>query len=302
VWHGLPQTFRREHTAPLEPCEVGAAKHLALQQFQACDLPLHRPITPGQSHPGFDRLIIIAESLGKALEGAPRTLRGAGQPGLARLGVPLAHEVRKVLRQVDGLSDFDVLCAQLGEWLCGRFAARLGTPDDQPSGLPCRQEWAAGLGHDRERRPRWPRPRGLALRLAQALPVTSDGGIAPRIAPLLQLAGEAQGITAAGVPPFEEIRLIGVAETAAPVSTARVLWQGDGAEIAKPRTLAEAQIGGNGMARPAVLPQRPHLLMALNPAGPALGCLLLASRWRGGGRRRPWCRPPEAPPDDGWRH
>jgi hypothetical protein len=40
----------------------------------------------------------------------------------------LAHKLRKVLRQVDGLSDFDVLCAQLGEELCCLFAARLCTP------------------------------------------------------------------------------------------------------------------------------------------------------------------------------
>jgi hypothetical protein len=114
----------------------------------------------------------------------------------------LAHELRKVLRQVDGLSDFDMLGAQLDEWLCGLLVVRRCTPDDQPSCLPCRQEWAAGLGHDWESLPRSPRPRILALRLAQALHVTSDGGIAPRIAPLLQLAIQAQGITAAGVPPF----------------------------------------------------------------------------------------------------
>ena len=41
-------------------------------------------------------------------------------------------------------------------------------------------------------------------------------------------------------------------------------------------------MGGDGMARPASLPQRPHLLMALNPAGPPLGRLLLPGRGRRG--------------------
>jgi hypothetical protein len=138
-----------------------------------------------------------------------------------------------------------------------------------------------GLGHDRERLPRSPQPRGLALRLAQALRVTGDGGIAARIATLLKLAIQAQGITAASVPPFDEIRFIGIEDTAAPVSAARALWQGGGAERAKHRTPTDAQMGGHGMARPALLPQRPHLLMALDSACPPLGRLPLSGRGRG---------------------
>jgi len=51
----------------------------------------------------------------------------------------LAHELRKVLRKVDGLSDFDMLRAQLGELLCFLLVALLCTPSDQPSRLPRRQ-------------------------------------------------------------------------------------------------------------------------------------------------------------------
>jgi hypothetical protein len=40
----------------------------------------------------------------------------------------LAHELRNVLSQVDGLSDFSMLRAQLGEWLCGLLVARRCTP------------------------------------------------------------------------------------------------------------------------------------------------------------------------------
>jgi hypothetical protein len=39
---------------------------------------------------------------------------------------------------------------------------------------------------------------------------------------------------------------------------------GGRAERVKHRTRADAQMGGNGMARPSLLTQRPHLLMALD--------------------------------------
>jgi len=104
-----------QHEAPFEECEARAATHLALEPFQARDLTLHRPMTPGQGAPRFDRVVIIPEPFGKALEGAHSTLRGAGQPGLSLLGLLLAHELRKVLRQGDGLGHFDMRCAKLGE-------------------------------------------------------------------------------------------------------------------------------------------------------------------------------------------
>jgi hypothetical protein len=40
----------------------------------------------------------------------------------------LAHAVGKVLRQRDGLGDFGMLRAQLGEWLRFLLVARLCTP------------------------------------------------------------------------------------------------------------------------------------------------------------------------------
>jgi hypothetical protein len=66
----------------------------------------------------------------------------------------LAYERRKVLRTLDGLSDFDMLRAQLGEWRCFLLVARLCTPSDQPSRLPRRQSRVVGRGHDREGLPR----------------------------------------------------------------------------------------------------------------------------------------------------
>jgi hypothetical protein len=65
---------RSEHKTPLEQRETGAAKHLALEQFQARDLTLDWPTTPGQRDPGFDRVEIIAESFGKPSPGSHGTL------------------------------------------------------------------------------------------------------------------------------------------------------------------------------------------------------------------------------------
>lgn len=139
-----------QHEAPFEACAARAAEHLAREEFHACDLPFHRAMTPGQRDPGFDRVIIIAASFGHTLEGAHRTLRGAGQPGLERLGVLLAHKRRQVPRPVDGLRNFGMLRAQLGAQLGFLLVTLRCTPSDQPSHLPCRQEWAAGLSDDGE--------------------------------------------------------------------------------------------------------------------------------------------------------
>ena len=174
-----------------------------------------------------------------------------------------------------------MLRAQLGELLGVVLGALLLMPYHQPGRLTSGEEPLVGLGHDGEGRPRPPLPRGLALRLAQALHVTGDGGIAARIATPLELTIQAQGIVTAGVPPFQEIGFIGIEDTVAPVTASPALGQGGRAEIAKHRILADAQMGGNGMPRPPLLVQRPHLLMALDPAGPTLGRLLLSGRWRG---------------------
>ena len=270
-----------QHEAPFEECEARAAKHLALEPFQARDLTLHRTITPGQGDPRFDRVVIIPDPFGKALEGSHGTLGGTREPGLQLLGLPLAHEVGKVLGEVNGLGHVRMLRAQLGELLGVVLGARLLMPYHQPGRLTSGEEPWVGLGHHWEGRPRPPLPGRLALCLAQALRVTGDG-IAARIATLLELAIEAQGITAAGVPPFQEIGFIGVEDTVATVTASPALWQGGRAQIAKHRILPDAQVGGDGMPRPPLVVQRPHLLMALDPAGPALGRLLLSGRGRGG--------------------
>jgi hypothetical protein len=167
VWYRLPHTSRSQHKALLEQGETGAAKHLALEQFQARDLTLHWPTTPGQRDPGFDRVVIILESFGKALEGAHRTLRGTGQPGLSLLGLPPAHKLDNVLGKVDRLGHFSMLGVQLGELLGFVLGALLLMPHHQPGRLTSGEEPVVGLGHDREGRPRPPLPRCVAVGLGR---------------------------------------------------------------------------------------------------------------------------------------
>ncbi len=70
-----------------------AAEHLALQHFEAVDMPFDRPRAPGQCHARFDGGIVIAEPTGKALHGLQRTRARPLQPRIEVLGLPLAYEL-----------------------------------------------------------------------------------------------------------------------------------------------------------------------------------------------------------------
>ena len=136
-----------QHEAPFEACEARAATHLALEQFQARDLTLHRPTTPGQHDPGFDRVVIILESFGKPLPGSHDTLGGTREPRLQLLGLPLAHEVDEVLGEIDRLGHVRMLGAQLVELLGVVLGALLLMLYHQPGRLtsgeePLRALWA----------------------------------------------------------------------------------------------------------------------------------------------------------------
>jgi hypothetical protein len=89
--------------------------------------------------------------------------------------------------------------------------------------------------------------------LAQALGIARDGGVTPRIAALVELTIEAQGIVTAGVPPVQERGFIGVEDTMAPVTASPALWHGGGAEITEHRMLADAEMGRHGMPRPPLV-------------------------------------------------
>jgi hypothetical protein len=96
-----------EEEAPSQQIELGAAKHLALEQLQAIDLPFDGALTPGQRDPGLHGGIIGTSSFGKAPEGRESALGGTRQPGgeLGRLA--LADEAGEVLCEHDGLRQFE---------------------------------------------------------------------------------------------------------------------------------------------------------------------------------------------------
>jgi hypothetical protein len=70
---------------------------------------LHRAGAPGPGDPSFDRLIVVAQPLGKPLQGRNAALRRPGQPGIQLWCLPLAHELGKLLGECDGLGEFSML-------------------------------------------------------------------------------------------------------------------------------------------------------------------------------------------------
>lgn len=100
-----------EHEAAAKEIEACAAEHLALEHFQAIDLTLHWPITPPSRGPHFDRGIIVHQPSGKPLESSHRAGGGSFQPGIKPCSPPPAHEVGKILRQLNRLGQLGLLRA-----------------------------------------------------------------------------------------------------------------------------------------------------------------------------------------------
>ena len=67
---GFPLPWRPQEAVPQE-IEVRAAKHLPLQHFEAIDMALDRPATPGQRDPGFDGLVVVIQPCGEAAQAPP---------------------------------------------------------------------------------------------------------------------------------------------------------------------------------------------------------------------------------------
>ena len=146
------------------------------------------------------------------------------------------------------------------------------------------------LCHGRQGRPRPPRPRGLAWRLAQALGIARHGRVAPRIPPGLALSEEAHGVTGPRVPVCQERRVRGGEETAAAIDSALTRGQGLHPEVAKHRSLAHPPRLGHGPRRPPLLVEGPDLLMERPPRRLALVRQRLGWARGGGGWHRPGAR------------
>jgi len=134
------------------------------------------------------------------------------------LGLALAHEVGKVLREVDGLGDLGRLRVELGELVGLGLRALCLTPQDQPR----RPAGCQGLG-DRLRHHRQELAPALAagwdaLGLADAADIGRDAAIAPGVPARLELVKQLDGGVAAGVPALQDIVLIRIEDTAAIVT------------------------------------------------------------------------------------
>src|SRR4029453_5443885 len=121
---------------------------------------------PGEWNARCDGGIVIAEPTGKALHSLQRTRARPLQPRIEVLGLPLAHELEKVLREVDGLGDLGSLRVELGELLRLGLRTLRGTPQHQPGRPTGRQRGAHGFGHAWEGPPRAALARGEPLGLA----------------------------------------------------------------------------------------------------------------------------------------
>ena len=235
-----------QHEAALEQIEAGTAKHLALERFQAINVALHRAITPGQRHAGFDGVIIVAQALRKPLQRHDGTLGRPCQPGIQLLCLPLTHQLGKILGERNGIGELGLLRRELRQQVLLRWRALLRPSQDQP-GRPARGQGAVQrCGHDRQGMTSSPLLGCHLLGVAQTLRIARHGGIAPGISPLLELAEEPQGVTAAGVPTVEETSGVGRENTAAAVRTALAFGQGLRPKVAKHGILANPQLLGNG--------------------------------------------------------
>ena len=273
------------HEAAAEEIQTRAAKHLALQHFQAVDVPLDRAGRPRQGDAGFDRCIVLAEPARKALDGLQCPGGGAREPGIKALRLPLADEGRKVLREGNRLGDLGRLRVELGELLgLGRRAGR-GASQDQPRRPARRQGLGDRLRHHRQALAPALAAGGDALGLAEAADRGRDAAIASRLAPRLECAKQLDGGMAARIPTLKEQRFVGM--QAAPSVVASVLPPGPRRHLPIPLdgASAAAPLRGDGRGAPALAVQGPCLIVARLPAGGALGRAGFLGRGRG--RRGP---------------
>ena len=252
-------------------------------------MPLDRTGRPGQRHARFDRLVILIQSFRKALQGLQRTGRRALQPGSSASGCRWRTRVAKsCARSIASVTS--ACCAQLGELLCLSLGALRLASEDKPCRPARRQRLARRLGHRGQGLSRTAVPGGQALRLPQPASIGRNHAVAPRIAPLSEVAKQPHRGIAPGIPAREQIRLIGGEQTVPEVTATFAPRKGGGPEIALHRAETHADMLGNGRGRPALAVQGPDLLMQRLPACLAL-CRTPPCRrgdvvgWHGHGQR-----------------
>ena len=246
-------------------------------------MSLHGARTPGQGHPGFDRRIVVPQPLRKAPKHPQRTWRRALQPGIELRPLALADERDNVCRQGAGVRQCARLSAPLGELLGLDRRALVLPAQHQPRRPAGREQRWRGVTDRQHALAHQALAGGCPLGLTQTLGIAGDGGITAAVATWAALRTQRAGVTAARIPALDQGVLVGSEETFAaiiapgPFRTCRRL------EVAVHRGAAQAQLPGEGLARPPLAAQRPHLLLEGQPSRPALGSELLG-RWRGGWR------------------
>jgi hypothetical protein len=270
------------HEAAAPELKARPAEYLALEHVEAVDMACDRARTPGERHPGFDRSVVLAEPLGTAWQGLPRTLGGARQPRSERLRLPLAQERREVLGAGEGLGHCGLLSMSLGQRLGLGFGAGLRVPEPQPGHPARRQGLVGGLRHDRPCVPCAAGPGGEALGLTSAADIGRDQGRPAGIAAFFALPKQPRGGTATSLPAFEEGGCRGIQQTAAAVTPPLAPHQDGGLAIPRHGPRADPDVrrhGGNG---PALAVQRPNLGIGRLPACLALGRALVGGRGQAG--------------------
>ena len=216
-------------------------------------MALDRPIGPGQGHPSFDRLLVLIQPLGKALQGLRGTRGGAFEPGSELRRLPLAHQLRKVLGEGDRLVHRSMLRAQLGELLRLSLGARRLTPQHQPGRPAGRQGLAHRLSDARQGLPRAALPRREALCQASTARRGRHRTVTPGVAAPLEVAKQLHRGLAARIPALEEIRFIGIEQTVPVVAAAFTPSKRGGPEIALHRAETQPDVLGNRGARPSLM-------------------------------------------------
>ena len=202
---GFPLPWRPQEAVPQE-IEVRAAKHLPLQHFEAVDMALDRPITPGQRDARFDGLIVVVEPGGEASQGLQGTAAARCSQGSSCAGCRWrTRVVKSSARSIASATSADCARSWVSCWASSavRWASRRRTSQVARRGVRA-GTWA-------------PPPRagsGAGPGVGGASPGPGGGGWhrrrhgdSSRVALGLELPKQLDGRPAAGIPALQEIAL-----------------------------------------------------------------------------------------------
>ena len=176
----------------------------------------------------------------------------AAEPAIQALGMPRAHELRKVPGQRDRLSELRLLRGQLGQLLFLVRSPGLRPPEHEPGGSPRGEVAVLGFRDDGQRVRRRGRLAGCQpLRLPEPLGIARHGGIAAPVALLLEETKHLSGVMTPLVPVLEQEVFVGV-QDAVPAPFIGPLRKGRAPEIPKHGRFPNPQLLRNSLPGPAL--------------------------------------------------